>query len=104
MHRRSAHKLRWDKKDSTTYRKVNVQTFFRGRALRRYFIVHVEENCEPSALGEVADVVQAQLAQWEETRKMKEEKAQVMDAEAAKTNKTGWFKRTGWLEHLANRN
>ena len=27
-----------------------------------------------------------------------------MDAQVAKTDKTGWFKRTGWLEHFANRN
>lgn len=78
-----------------------MQTFFRGRALRRYFIVHVEQNSESSAPHEVAEVVQTQLARWEEAKKREEEKAQVMDAEAAKTNKTGWFKRPGWLEHLA---
>ena len=104
MHRKSAHKLLWDKKDNTAYEKVKVQTFFRGRALRRYFVVHDEENSELSVPGEVAEVVQAQLGRWEETKKMEEEKAQVMEAEAAKTDKTGWFKRTGWLEHLANRN
>jgi hypothetical protein len=27
-----------------------------------------------------------------------------MDAHVAKTDRMGWFKRTGWLEHLANRN
>jgi hypothetical protein len=27
-----------------------------------------------------------------------------MDAQVAKTDKTGWFKRTGWLEHFTNRN
>lgn len=27
-----------------------------------------------------------------------------MDAEAAKTDRTGWFNRTGWLAHLAKRN
>jgi hypothetical protein len=27
-----------------------------------------------------------------------------MEAKIAKTDKTGWFKRTGWLEHFANRN
>ncbi|CAN9156920.1 unnamed protein product [Alternaria alternata] len=26
-----------------------------------------------------------------------------MDADVAKTDKTGWFKRTGWLEHFADR-
>ena len=27
-----------------------------------------------------------------------------MDAEVAKTDKTGWFKQTGWLEHFADCN
>jgi hypothetical protein len=27
-----------------------------------------------------------------------------MDAQVAKTDKTGWFKQTGWLEHFANQN
>ena len=27
-----------------------------------------------------------------------------MGANVAKTDKTGWFKRTGWLEHFANQN
>lgn len=30
--------------------------------------------------------------------------AQVMDAQVAKTDRTGWFKWTGWLEHFADRN
>ncbi|KAF2624455.1 P-loop containing nucleoside triphosphate hydrolase protein [Macroventuria anomochaeta] len=31
----------------------------------------------------------------------KEQRLQVMDTAVAKTDRTGWFKRTGWLEHLA---
>jgi hypothetical protein len=49
-------------------------------------------------------VVEKQLAEWKATQQMHQEKAQIMDAEVAKTDKTGWFKRTGWLEHFANRN
>lgn len=41
---------------------------------------------------------------WKATSQVEEAKLQVMDAEAAKIDKTGWFKRTGWLEHLAQRN
>jgi superfamily II DNA helicase RecQ len=103
-HQKRAHNVVWSRKNSDRCQNVKMQTFFQRKGLRRYFIVHVEENNEPSAPHEVADVVQAQLARWEETRKIEEEKMQVMDAEAAKTDKTGWFKRTGWLEHLANRN
>ena len=103
-HQKRAHGLGWSRKSSDRYQNVKMQTFFQRKGLRRYFIVHDEENSELSAPGEVAEVVQAQLGRWEETKKMEEEKAQVMEAEAAKTDKTGWFKRTGWLEHLANRN
>jgi hypothetical protein len=36
-------------------------------------------------------------------QKQIEDNMQVME-EAAKTNKTGWFKRTGWLPFLKGRN
>ena len=38
------------------------------------------------------------------TKRAHEEQAQVIDAHIAKIDKTGWFKQTGWLEHLANCN
>jgi hypothetical protein len=79
-----------------------VQTFFRGRALRRYFVVNASDNdSDRSIPREVADVVKERLAEWQLTRHAHEEGAQVMDAHVAKTDKTGWFKRTGWLEHFA---
>jgi len=53
---------------------------------------------------EVAETVKARLAEWVVTKQAHEEKAQVIDTQVAKTDKTGWFKRTGWLEHLAGRN
>lgn len=37
-------------------------------------------------------------------KQVHEEEAQVIDAETAKTNQSGWFKRIGWLKHLAKRN
>jgi hypothetical protein len=53
---------------------------------------------------EVADVVNERLAEWQLTQHAHKERAQVIDAQVAKTDKRGWFKRTGWLEHFANRN
>ncbi|KAF2008559.1 hypothetical protein BU24DRAFT_319607, partial [Aaosphaeria arxii CBS 175.79] len=47
---------------------------------------------------------QALLGEWKEMEKRHEEEMQMMDAAAAKTDKTGWFTRTGWLQHLAKRN
>jgi hypothetical protein len=38
------------------------------------------------------------------TQHAHKERARVRDAQVAKTNKTDWFKRTGWLDYFANRN
>ena len=58
----------------------------------------------PCVPREVTDVVSERLTEWKLTEHAHKEQAQVMDAEVAKTDKTGWFKRTGWLEHFADRN
>ena len=104
MYQKSAYKLLQNKKDNTAYEKIKVQTFFREKALQQYFVVYNKENSELSILGEVAKVVQAQLGRQKETKKIEEEKAQVIEAEVVKTNKTSQFKRTGQLEHLENQN
>jgi hypothetical protein len=104
-HRKRKHNASWNAKDGVGYTAVKVQTFFQKHALRRYFVVHASNDIsQPSSTREEAGVVEAQLANWKETRKKEEERAYVMEEEAAKTDKTGWFKRTGWLEHLAKRN
>jgi hypothetical protein len=104
-HRKSVHNLAWSAKDSTVYTKVKVQTFFQKSALRQYFLVDAGDNNNGRSIPlEVADVVKERLAEWQQTQHAHEERAQVMDAQVAKTDKTGWFKRTGWLEHFANRN
>jgi hypothetical protein len=104
-HRKSVHNLAWSAKDSTVYTKVKVQTFFQKSALRQYFLVDAGDNNNGRSIPlEVADVVKERLAEWQQTQHAYKERAQVMDAQVAKTDKTGWFKRTGWLEHFANRN
>jgi hypothetical protein len=103
-HRKSMHNLVWSAKDSTAYTKVKVQTFFQNYALRRYFLVSAGDNSTLATSCEVADAVKERLAEWQLTQHMHEERVQIMDGQVAKTDKTGWFKRTGWLEHLANRN
>jgi hypothetical protein len=82
-----------------------VQTFFRTSGLQRYFVVRAADSRNaPAVSREVADVVKERLAEWQLTQRAHEETAQVKDAQVAKTDKRGWFKRTGWLEHFANRN
>jgi hypothetical protein len=41
--------------------------------------------------------VEQRLAEFRLTQEIIEQELQVLD-EAAKTDKTGWFKRTGWME------
>ncbi|CAO2655088.1 Nn.00g101520.m01.CDS01, partial [Neocucurbitaria sp. VM-36] len=101
-HCRKLHELSWTGDKSILYEDVKVQSFFRAGGLQKYFIVDLvdAENGENLDLDHV---VQQQLAQWKETKQQLKAEMEVMD-DAAKTDKTGWFKRTGWLEHFKDRN
>ncbi|PVH90514.1 hypothetical protein DM02DRAFT_734545 [Periconia macrospinosa] len=104
-HCKKEHGLQWVGDTGDLYTNVNVQTFFRTGGLQRYFVVRAPDNDgNHSTPAEVRDEVDRLLVSWRETKRVEEEKAQIMDAEAAKQDKTGWFSRTGWLEHLAKRN
>ena len=106
-HCNNVHQASWSSKDATLCERVKAQTFFRAGGLQRYFVVKAAAAAAAAAADdddEGANVVRARLADWELAKRAQEEKAQVMDAHVAKTDKTGWFKRTGWLEHFADRN
>lgn len=106
-HCREAHKISWTGDTSRLYAAVKVQTFFRTGGMQRYFIVNVQEGSDRSRRTGMEDVdaeVAVLLGEWKETEDAQQKKMHIMAAEAAKTDKTNWFKRTGWLEHLANRN
>ncbi|KAL5372453.1 hypothetical protein PMIN06_012138 [Paraphaeosphaeria minitans] len=83
-----------------------MQCFFPASGQQRYFIVsepHVGEGniAAPRADNEEIDRI---LEEYAGTQKEREQQAQVMDAEVAKTDRTGWWKFTEWPEHFANRN
>jgi hypothetical protein len=100
-HCNKQHRQAWKGDTSTLYERVKAQTFFQGGGLQRYFVVDAADaDSTPSVPREAADVVKERLAEWQLTQHAHEERAQVMDAHVAKTDKTGWFKRTGWLEHF----
>jgi hypothetical protein len=64
-------------------------TALRTRGVQRYFIVNAaDSNSAPAVPREVAEIVRKQLIGWDVTKQVEEEKAQVIDAEAAKFNKT----------------
>ena len=94
------HSLSWRGDTGSLFEKVKVQTFFRAPGFQRYFIVRGLEEKVRESKAEVDTL----LAEWKITQTKHEEDMQVMGAEVAKTDKTGWFIRTGWLLHLKERN
>ncbi|KAL5396423.1 hypothetical protein PMIN03_012962 [Paraphaeosphaeria minitans] len=106
MHCKKEHGRSWTGNTEALYERVKVQTFFRAGSLQRYFIVNATDRADgPAAASPTAtSIISTRLAEWQLTKQLHEEEAQTMSRQVAKTDKTGWFKRTGWLEHLANRN
>ncbi|KAL1640171.1 hypothetical protein SLS61_010262, partial [Didymella pomorum] len=102
MYCKKTHQQAWVGEKSLLYKTVKVQSFFRTGGLQKYFIVNLVDagNTEND---EVENIVQAQLAEYRSTQQEIEEELQTLEA-AAKIDKTGWFKRTGWLEFLKDRN
>lgn len=104
-HCNKAHGWRSKKEDPEHWRRVKVQTFFTGR-FRRYFIVHTPEDgsVDRSLSDDDRDEVAVIKGEWEQARKGHEKELERVDEEIAKTDRTGWFNRTGWPQHLARRN
>ncbi|KAF3037094.1 hypothetical protein E8E12_005610 [Didymella heteroderae] len=102
MHCKKDHQQAWAGRKSLLYKTVKVQTFFRTGGLQKYFLVDFVDagNAEDAA---VKTRVQAQLAEYKVTQQEIEEELQTLE-EAAKADKTGWFKRTGWLGFFKDRN
>ena len=101
-HCKKSHQQAWTGDKSLLYEAVKVQSFFRTGGLQKYFIVDWVDagNGEDAA---VETRVQAQLAEYKLTQREVEQELETLE-EAAKTDKTGWFKRTGWLEFFKDRN
>jgi hypothetical protein len=98
-HRKGKHSIAWKGNRSAIGQRVKVQTFFRARSLRRYFIVNAAGgNSESSLSSEVASVVSEQLAAWNKTKQKHDEEAKVMEAETAQGDWTWCFMRTGWAQ------
>ncbi len=93
-----------------------MQTYFSAAGLQRYFTVNYEESEEQNdaenrrqskrgaATASTSLQISSVLQEWDqalEKQKLAQEKA---DSELAKTDRTGWFSRTRWPEHLADCN
>lgn len=105
QHYKKVHRVPWTKNTIALLQKVKVQTFSQTPGQQRYFIVkELDAPSEVVPPYEHREEIGRLVDEWKGTQKAHEEKAYIMDAQAAKTDRTGWFKRTGWLEHLAKRN
>lgn len=102
QHCKKDHQQAWTGEKSSLYKTVKVQSFFRTAGMQKYFVVETDDAGNPeNANVEVA--VQEELAAYSLTQQQIQEELQILEA-AAKTDKTGWFKRTGWLEFFKGRN
>jgi hypothetical protein len=99
-HYKTKHGVLWIGDTSTLFRRVKVQTFFRAGGLQRYFVVRGQE--EPRSRDR--ENLDALLAEWKVTLVKHEKEMQVMGREVERTDRTGWFNRTGWPEHFKERN
>jgi hypothetical protein len=105
IHSKKHHNIAWKGDTAALYKGVKVQTFFCVGGLQRYFVVRAGDSSNALAVScKVADIVKERLAESQLTQHVRKERAQVMDTHIAKTDKTGGFKLTGWLERFANRN
>jgi len=107
QHCNKVHNWQSTKRDRAHWSKVKVQTFFRTGGFQRYFVVHApEENglVEPSLTKEDEAEAAAIKREWREIREKHKKMLELADEKVAKTDRTGWFNRTGWPEHLARRN
>lgn len=105
QHCNQAHGWRSTPQNREHWRGVRVQSFCATPGKQRWFVVR--DDTERSAdeiedLAETATVDQEQLIkELKEIEVAHDEAARLADKEMAKTDQTGWWKRTGWVEHLA---
>jgi hypothetical protein len=119
-HCNKAHGWTSSKDDKAYWQQVRVQTFFQNRALRRYFVVCEQEgSTEPVLLPSSAtpartpakitlsDDAQGDLerikSEWSAVRASHEKTLEQLEEDILQQDRTGWFNRTGWPEHLGKR-
>jgi hypothetical protein len=113
QHARSKH--RWIRSDDQPWfwSTVSAQTFFTGGGFVKYFAVeaprslnHAISATPPSQTLSAAaggDLQRIQ-AEWSATREQYRQTLARLDEEMVKQDRTSWFNRTEWPQHLAKRN
>ncbi|KAF3029165.1 hypothetical protein E8E12_000446 [Didymella heteroderae] len=109
QHCNTKHEWQSKKDDRNHWMPVKAQTFFRTGGFQRYFtVLPAAAAAGPAILRAPAAVhdaeVAAILSEYEEGRVKRENEFKTADDSVARTDRTGWFNRNGWPEHLARRN
>jgi Helicase conserved C-terminal domain/Orsellinic acid/F9775 biosynthesis cluster protein D/DEAD/DEAH box helicase len=103
-HCNKAHGWTSSKDDASYWHRVPVQTFFQNAASRRYFIVREErEESRPTLSSHVQEEIQHIKSEWSAARAVYENELEKLDADIIKQDRTGWFNRTDWPQHLRKR-
>jgi superfamily II DNA/RNA helicase len=95
-HCNRAHKWTSTKQERKHWTSVKAQTFFTSGGLQRYFAV------QEDVVAELGDA-EAEFKEWQEFLREYEDKESKMNP-VGKTDRTGWFKLTGWPDHLVGSN
>ncbi|KAF4546948.1 Orsellinic acid-like protein [Elsinoe fawcettii] len=116
-HCRQNHAWRWSRDAPEYWHTVWVQTFFKSGGFQKYFTVLFDGQGDDDQLGEdqvrgsgdedsalVRQQVDLIEDMWREEVDKRKEALEVMEASAAKQDRTGWYHRTGWHDHLRNSN
>ena len=81
-----------------------VQSFCSTSGKQRYFIVRTKEEQETERHGVLPEDDQADLdiimREFDQLESQHNKTLETLDGEMAKTDQTGWWKKTGWVEHL----
>lgn len=82
---------------------VKAQTFFKTGRFRRYFTISLVTAAGRAATGSL-DEATLISHEVQEAQSQRAQELDVAEATIAKTDRTGWFNRNGWPEHLSSRN
>ena len=103
----NGHGWRSSHEEKEHWTRVWVQSFCSKSGRQRWFIVSVDEETTTDAAPMPEDVLAQRkeiLRDFGAQRVGRKAQVEVMDTEIAKTDQTGWWKRTDWVTHLGGSN
>ncbi|KAK0926478.1 hypothetical protein LTR29_017851 [Friedmanniomyces endolithicus] len=87
---------------------VWVQSFSLTPGKQRWFIISMHAELVAEETERISNETQSQkdmiLRDFDELRNRRKQELDVLESEVAKTDQTGWWKRTDWVTHLGKSN